>query len=353
MRPALFTSTSISAASLAQPGHALVDRLAGAEVDPHRAHLLARRLTGGLLELLGRAHAGQKQAERLARQRLENGPADAAVGAGHERGPEVHVEVHVQSDCRPVPRAWPSLAQDRPERASRWCSCTRSGPTAACGSRCCRPGRAPRLHRRGHARVRRVAGAARRGPAHRPRHRGLRSAPRSTPSGVERAHVAGISLGRLGGAGVREDRPLPERDHPVRGRLLARACWARGPRSRAGPPGALLPLLRPAAAHARAGRRLALRGPDRAPRARAAAMRRGPAGPRLRAVARLRPRQPRDAQRRCSSGFDEIEVPITMAWADHDRSVHPPDQVPAAVHVEVLRDCGHCPRGTTRAAWRR
>jgi pimeloyl-ACP methyl ester carboxylesterase len=42
-------------------------------------------------------------------------------------------------------------------------------------------------------------------------------------------------------------------------------------------------------------------------------------------------------------GFEEIDVPVTMAWADRDRSVYPPEQVPAGVDVRRLRDCGHVP----------
>ncbi|MGI8846444.1 MAG: alpha/beta fold hydrolase [Thermoleophilaceae bacterium] len=43
------------------------------------------------------------------------------------------------------------------------------------------------------------------------------------------------------------------------------------------------------------------------------------------------------------TGFDEIDVPITMAWADRDRSVYPPENVPAGVDVRRLTDCGHVP----------
>jgi pimeloyl-ACP methyl ester carboxylesterase len=42
-------------------------------------------------------------------------------------------------------------------------------------------------------------------------------------------------------------------------------------------------------------------------------------------------------------GFEDIRVPVTMAWADRDRSVYPPDRVPAGVEVRTLRDCGHVP----------
>jgi pimeloyl-ACP methyl ester carboxylesterase len=42
-------------------------------------------------------------------------------------------------------------------------------------------------------------------------------------------------------------------------------------------------------------------------------------------------------------GFDEIGVPVTMAWADKDRSVSPPERVPVGIEVRRLTDCGHVP----------
>ena len=42
-------------------------------------------------------------------------------------------------------------------------------------------------------------------------------------------------------------------------------------------------------------------------------------------------------------GFEDIRVPITMAWADRDRSVYPPNTVPAGTEVRRLHDCGHLP----------
>ncbi len=42
-------------------------------------------------------------------------------------------------------------------------------------------------------------------------------------------------------------------------------------------------------------------------------------------------------------GFDAIDVPITLAWAEHDRLVAPPRTVPAGVETAFLRDCGHMP----------
>ena len=42
-------------------------------------------------------------------------------------------------------------------------------------------------------------------------------------------------------------------------------------------------------------------------------------------------------------GFDDIEVPITMAWAEHDRLVSRPRSLPAGIHTERLAACGHVP----------
>ncbi len=50
-----------------------------------------------------------------------------------------------------------------------------------------------------------------------------------------------------------------------------------------------------------------------------------------------------EMRRTLFTGFEEISVPITMAWAEHDRSVSAPAQVPARVRVESLADCGHIP----------
>ena len=42
-------------------------------------------------------------------------------------------------------------------------------------------------------------------------------------------------------------------------------------------------------------------------------------------------------------GFDEISVPVTLAWAEHDRLVRPPRSVPPGVETAFLRGCGHVP----------
>lgn len=41
------------------------------------------------------------------------------------------------------------------------------------------------------------------------------------------------------------------------------------------------------------------------------------------------------------TAWDRIEVPVTLAWADHDRIVGPPSRVHA--RTVVLHDCGHLP----------
>jgi pimeloyl-ACP methyl ester carboxylesterase len=43
------------------------------------------------------------------------------------------------------------------------------------------------------------------------------------------------------------------------------------------------------------------------------------------------------------TGFDQIDVPLTLAWPDHDRLVGRPSRLPANARNVVLRDCGHVP----------
>ena len=42
-------------------------------------------------------------------------------------------------------------------------------------------------------------------------------------------------------------------------------------------------------------------------------------------------------------GLDRIEVPVTLAWPDHDRLVSPPAHLPPHVQSRVLLGCGHLP----------
>jgi pimeloyl-ACP methyl ester carboxylesterase len=40
-------------------------------------------------------------------------------------------------------------------------------------------------------------------------------------------------------------------------------------------------------------------------------------------------------------GLARIEVPVTLAWPDHDRLVSRPARLPPGVHSRVLAGCGH------------
>jgi pimeloyl-ACP methyl ester carboxylesterase len=42
-------------------------------------------------------------------------------------------------------------------------------------------------------------------------------------------------------------------------------------------------------------------------------------------------------------GLDRIEVPVALAWPDHDRLISPPSRLPPGVHSRVLVGCGHLP----------
>jgi pimeloyl-ACP methyl ester carboxylesterase len=41
--------------------------------------------------------------------------------------------------------------------------------------------------------------------------------------------------------------------------------------------------------------------------------------------------------------LDEIDVPVTLAWREHDRLVARPRSLPDGVRSVVLRGCGHLP----------
>ena len=156
---------------------------------------------------------------------------------------------------------------------------------------------------------------------------------------IERAHVAGLSLG----AWVGLEFAKTERCLSVTA-LCAAGFWRRvlGPRPEVARRTArrLLPVLRPLL-HTRRGRRLALSGPMAHPEN----VPPGDAYRLIRAYA-LSPgfdRANHEMRSALFEGFDRIQVPITLAWADRDRSVYPPEHVPPEVHTEVLRDCGHVP----------
>ncbi len=157
--------------------------------------------------------------------------------------------------------------------------------------------------------------------------------------GIEQAHVAGISLG--GWAALEFGKTEAALSVTT---LCAAGFWRRvlGPRPEIARSTArrLLPVLRPLVSTAR-GRKLVLSGPvahpERVPAADAYAL--------VRAYARATgfTRANHEMRSDLFHGFEDIRVPITMAWADRDRSVYPPDRVPAGVEVRRLTDCGHVP----------
>jgi len=157
--------------------------------------------------------------------------------------------------------------------------------------------------------------------------------------GIARAHVAGNSLGGwVALEFAKSDRCLSVTT------LCAAGFWGRplGPRPEIARSTArrLVPALRPLLATKR-GRGLLLRGPVAHPE-------RVPAEAAYRLVRAyaLAPGFDRanvEMRRTLFSGFEEISVPTTMAWAEYDRSVSAPAQVPARVRSEFLADCGHIP----------
>lgn len=156
---------------------------------------------------------------------------------------------------------------------------------------------------------------------------------------IERAHVAGISLGGwVALEFAKTDRCLSVTT------LCAAGFWKRplGPRPEVarGSVRALVPLLRPLLQSAR-GRRLVLRGPIAHPE-------RVPPGAAYRLVKAYATspgfqRANAEMRKALFQGFEDIRAPVTMAWAEHDRSVSPPASVPPGVRTALLTDCGHVP----------
>ncbi len=157
--------------------------------------------------------------------------------------------------------------------------------------------------------------------------------------GIARAHAAGISLGGW----VALEFAKTNRCLSVTG-ICPAGFWARplGPRPETSRQAArvLVALLRPLVQTER-GRRILLRGsiahPERVPPAAAYRLVRSYAtSPGFaRANAEMR--------RTVFEGLDEIRVPITLAWAEHDRLVSPPTRVPEGVQTARLAGCGHVP----------
>ncbi len=155
--------------------------------------------------------------------------------------------------------------------------------------------------------------------------------------GVERPHVAGNSLGawvaleyalagRAGSvtaiapAGLW---PQPLAPKPAVARAAARAALP------------LLPLLFRSPVARRAALSSTIAHPERVPR--------GDALHLVRAYARAPGFDAVNAAMRAGrfTGLDRLRVPVTLAWAEHDRLVEPPASVPGGVRSVVLRDCGH------------
>ncbi|MDQ6751545.1 MAG: alpha/beta fold hydrolase [Actinomycetota bacterium] len=157
--------------------------------------------------------------------------------------------------------------------------------------------------------------------------------------GIGRAHVAGISLGGW----VALEFAKTSRCLTVTG-ICPAGFWARplGPRPETSRRAAraLVPLLRPLLQSDRA-RRLILRGsiahPERVPPAAAYRLVRSyassPGFPRANA----------EMRRTVFEGLEDIHVPVTLAWAEHDRLVSPPARVPEGIQTERLAGCGHVP----------
>jgi pimeloyl-ACP methyl ester carboxylesterase len=164
--------------------------------------------------------------------------------------------------------------------------------------------------------------------------------------GVGRAHVAGNSLGgwvalelALGGharsvtaiapAGLWPEPLVPKR---ALARTVARVA---------------LPLVDAVLAGA-AGRRVLLAGsvavPDRIPPHAAAHL--------VRAYATAPGFTATNAAMRAGRfvGLDQIEVPVTLVWPEHDRLVARPRRLPANTRSIVLRGCGHIPMWDDPAA---
>jgi pimeloyl-ACP methyl ester carboxylesterase len=157
--------------------------------------------------------------------------------------------------------------------------------------------------------------------------------------GLERAHVAGISLGAWVGLEFAKTPPALSATA-----LCPAGFWPRplGPRpetSRA----AALSLLRLGTPLLRTRRvlDLAVRGvtryPDRVPDDAIRRLIRAYAGAPGFSRANAAMRSAR------FEGMHEIDVPVTLAWAEYDRLVRPPRVPPEGVRTIVLRDCGHLP----------
>jgi pimeloyl-ACP methyl ester carboxylesterase len=158
--------------------------------------------------------------------------------------------------------------------------------------------------------------------------------------GIERAHMAGNSLGGW----VALELARAGRALSVTA-LSSAGLWARPLGMRPGPDLrraglVLLPALS-ALVRTRRGRHALLRGsvghPERVPPLAAARL--------VRAYVTAPAYEAANTEMRAAifSGAEEISVPVTLAWGQLDRLVRPPRAVPADWETRMLPDCGHIP----------
>jgi pimeloyl-ACP methyl ester carboxylesterase len=158
--------------------------------------------------------------------------------------------------------------------------------------------------------------------------------------GIRRAHVAGNSLGGW----VALELARAGRALSAAG-LCTAGLWARplGPKPGRDPRGVgrrLLPVM-PALLRSPGGRRMVLRGsvahPERVPPEAAARL--------VRSYLTSAGYQGANEAMRSAvfSGFEDIRVPVTLAWADLDRVVRKPRQTVPDWRTITLHGCGHIP----------
>ena len=158
--------------------------------------------------------------------------------------------------------------------------------------------------------------------------------------GIGRAHVAGNSLGGW----VALELAKAGRALSVAG-LCTAGLWARplGPRPGRDPRGVgrrLLPVM-PALLRSPGGRRMVLRGsvahPERVPPEAAARL--------VRSYLTSAGYESANEAMRAAvfSGFEDIRVPVTLAWADLDRVVRKPRKTQPEWRTITLHGCGHIP----------
>jgi pimeloyl-ACP methyl ester carboxylesterase len=157
--------------------------------------------------------------------------------------------------------------------------------------------------------------------------------------GIERAHLAGNSLGGW----VALELAKLGRALSVTG-LSAAGFWKRplGPReNRVRRAGRVLSPVVPLITRSARGRRALLQGvmvrPERVPSRSAARL--------IRAYVSAPGYEAANAAMRSAvfGGIEEIEAPVTLAWAEHDRVVSRPRSRPAGARMVTLRGCGHVP----------